>query len=1175
MKTTYSLVRNYSKQFNFKKHFNFIKMKKIINLFPVALAVLGIASCSELDEQSLSQEQSQLGETKIVATIDQGEVTRVGMGRNDEGQRGLVFTNGDLLNVYTLSSTKFCAYQATGIADGESNDQVEFAFDAANSSAGATEFNLTDGEDYYAVTRTGSDQKIYSLSAGAAGPELSMSIPRKYTKEDVTAQWSNNTKSGKGYTFPLPLWGKIVAGGDKAIGSSQNAMVNLRYLTGFLGINLTTMRAGTKYIKITADKPVSGYFQTVLDPNASDDPSVTNVNLLQPHEALNTFNDITVELPEANDYEGATDMFYIPLIAQTYSTLTIEAYDQSNNLIQTLYELPAAATYTAKRGKGVTLECGMTVLSNLTNGADISSKIYELCQRNKKFTIGLYESLVADQTIYIDKNATSEINIQMLKLGSNPAPAVTGNITIVEATVKSVDPNNGNVTWETDVTNENSLSGTKKHTVNFIYNNEATNTGNVFFYLPAAAASIAQDGEGSVPYKGQVKSLTATDGGFTILGNLTPNNVAKAYTNLKNGPIYINGIETENGVETQVGDGYTQYLIQYGASDVTIYNLKKAMERIQMGSTTSAVAGKLTINGAAQTGNGNGATVNVIQSYSTGDFLAKNLDGKPSTGWTFNETANEVKIQNNDKYITNVPKVTFNKKNVLVIDNAWIDEFEYKATLKSTVSATGKSAIKQLTSDDNDLLSISSTWNGKKLNTTTDKVNGADATVLGMLNSEIHTAFQLANIPGDTEKNYTLKSTTVLDMNCTAADNKWTPITASKAISINGDKNNQEASAQIKNLYNKLESSKYGIATYGGFFGNCTAAITLENLVFNGVDFEDYVTVGGLVAQASAKVTLNDIKVEGTNKAIAKAYNNGSNHSDAIAGGLLGNVQEVDIDDVDLTVASVKADNAIDTKVEYAGGLIGCVKTTVGAINGVKVAATNVQAGNAAAGLIADAEIGVTIAPSANITKNVISATSVKTDKAGAENATAGLIAVLKDASTITATSVSAGLTGLLNLGGMVGMFNADTKTLKFGDETKTTLTEVAATFALESALNTDANKTAFADNFGSANTYVGNVKAGIVTITKWCKHGTPISTAAAKNALNFKKNVVIINEGENKNYLYFWSGNPWVGTVASTANISFPNAENVAGLRTNETDYNVRRNTNFYNDDSWTADWE
>ena len=33
--------------------------------------------------------------------------------------------------------------------------------------------------------------------------------------------------------------------------------------------------------------------------------------------------------------------------------------------------------------------------------------------------------------------------------------------------------------------------------------------------------------------------------------------------------------------------------------------------------------------------------------------------------------------------------------------------------------------------------------------------------------------------------------------------------------------------------------------------------------------------------------------------------------------------------------------------------------------------------------------------------------------------------------------------------------------------------------------------------------------------------------------------------------------------------------AENVAGARINETDYNVRRNTNFYNDDSWTADWE
>lgn len=1169
-------------------------MKRIIKLFPAALAVLALASCSDINEPEVKQ-QVQPGKTKIVATIDQGTITRVGMGRTTDGKRGLVFTNGDLLNVYDLNSTKFCAYKATGLEDGTGNDEVEFEFDAANSSSGVTEFDLTDeSKEFYAVTRTGDDQKVYSLSAGSAGPELTMSIPKKYTKEDVVAQWAENSKSGKGYTFPLPLWGKVVAGGEKNIGTSANVMVNLRYLTGFLGINITTMRAGTKYLKIEADKAISGYFHTVLDPAADDKANVSipaagamPANLLAPHEALTTNTEITVELPEANDYEGATDMFYVPLIAQKYETLTIKAYDANDVEIQTLYTLPAGGSYTAKRGKGVTLECGMVVMSNLTNGVDISKKIDELCKRNKEFTIGLYQSLTSPTTIYIDKDATSTINIQMLKVDGEPAPAVTGAITIVEATPKTRDEAGFVTEWETDATNQNSLSATKKHEVNFIYNSSVVNTGAISFYLPNSAASIIDDnnlanGEfGANPYKGQVKSLTARDGGFTIAGNLNPNDAGKGYENYKDGGVFV-GV-ADDAATTDVDEtvkGYTQYLYQKGNSAVTINNLDKAMQEIQMGTTTASVTGALTINGAAQTGNGNGATVNTLSYNSTGAFTANKLDGAPSGVWKFNETAAGVAIKNDGNYISWVKELIFNKKNDLTIENAWIDAFKYNATVKATVTATKKSAIKSFSgTDSKDMVSISSTWNGLKLDPAKDKVKGAAAAVADMLDTEVNTAFQLANLVTTADINYTLKSTTVLDMACAAATDKpkWTPLTTAKAISINGDGNNQSASAKIKNLYNVPAADKH--ATYNGFFGNVTTAgtLALTNLQFEGIEFGNATYCGALIGSAlnstDGATNISNVVVGGTVKIKAQAAADGKG---AKAGGLIGMVATLNAEGVAFTAAEVEAVGATaDGFTSVAGGMVGVAGKASIAL--VSATATSVKAEDVAGGLIGELTGALTVTSPAAAIKNEISATTVEVTEASANMGVGGLIGYVTStgSATVVTTAVTAGLKGFLNQGGMVGNFAGTT--LKFGNDTKAGLCEVAATFTniKGSAFDNATNKETFGSKLGSANTYVGNVAAGSVEITEWCKHGTPISTVAQKENLLFKENVKVIDDGHNKNYLYFWSGNPWVGTVATGATITFPDASNVKAARTDETDYNVRKDKNYYLADSWTADWE
>jgi len=1113
-------------------------MKGIFKLFPVALAVASLASCSDFDEQYGKKAAGEIDGSKIVATISEpAAMTRVAMARNDEGKRGLVFVESDAINVYNLdASTKFYGYTLTS---GANSDKAEFEFNATASSSGITEApDLASGE-FYAVTKS-LGAKIYSLSPGTNGPELSIQIPATFKKEDVDATWGDNLE-GKGYTMPLPLWGKLNADGNLM-------SVNFQYLTGFLGINLTTLRAGTKYIKITsgADEPISGYFQATLD------PATPANSVLTAHEALTSSNEIIIEIDPA-DYEGDADFFYVPLIAQTYSSLKIEAYKATPGDIAdgTLFELASGKSFTVAPGKGISLTTGMTVMTDATSGADLSSKIYELTKRlpGKPFTIGLLNDLSSNETVYIDKNATSTINITMAD-----GKAITGNITFVEGTCTNWDQESMTATWSTEATNILSESATKKHTLNVVYDNTVVNSGNLNFYLPNAAASIDAVGAGAKMYGGKVTSLTATDGGFTIGENAQLyKSAAMAYTNEKDGPIVV--------------EGFTGYIIQNGNGDVTVNNLNRTMEKINMGASGKTVSGKLTINGAAHETAANNAMVRLIYSYSTGKFTANNIDKTSATseGWAFNETAEGgINITNNGNYISSLTKLSITKKNDLNLTNTIVATYDYTGKKKANVTAAGKSAIKTLTGDADDMLTITSTWDGSSSDVATNVYNGTTGAVAidNVIESEIHTAFQLASL-----KNITaalsagkMKSTTTIDLECENAD--WTPIVTSAAVTINGDGNDEDESATIKNV-NVTPTTAGG---NGGLFGAMTQALTLSNLNVEGVEIGNVSYAGAIVAQSTANVTLKNVIVSDASiEAVAVSG------SASVAGGMIGYTTG----DVTANVVSISGDEvkaATNATGSYAGGLVGW--QTSGATTGIDASDVDitfdaVEADNAG-GLVANAASAVSLDVTAT-TSNDIAITKVSSLLAN--GAAGGLIGNSGDDVIVKATNVTAAVEGLLNLGGMIGSQTAGN--VKFGDATKANATNIDVTFALAAGLNTAANQTTYADKFGSVNTYIGNATAGTIEITKWCTHGAAIQTVAAKEALNFKKNVVTTTDGINTNYWYFFSGNPWVGTVgASVTQVKFPNNDNVEGVRTSGTDFNVRRMSPQYLAESF-SDWD
>ena len=1115
---------NNSKFLNTKKSI----MKKFFKFIPAALAVVALSSCSSDDLFGFGNNTKADGNT-IQASIGAESTTRAAMGVTSEGERGLVFSADDQLNVYTMKANTFNNYT---LASGANTDKATFT-------KASGDLDITDGEDYYAVVKSPA-ARIYGLSANADNkPQLTMQIPARYTHAKVDATWGED-KSGSSYKMPIPLWGKVSEdNGEMSVG--------FNYTTGFMKIEVVNLRAGSKSIKLTASRPISGYFNAVLD---TETPANTKFAV---DEALTNDNTIIVDFPQVNTYEGVDSIIYLPIIAQTYPytggvpALKVDVLDADDNVIETIYEAQRAVT--VQSGHGISLVRGMNVYSDATDGKDISSKLYELTQKNdgKPILMQVDGVVTATNPIIIDKNTTNEITLSF-------SQAIPAGLTIVEGTAKSVD-SDGNVTWSTEMTSVASESQAKKHKVTIVYDNKEAN-GNLNLYLPnseliLSGKDIDAVGGADVNYAGNVEIIASTDAGFIVDETAR---FAGNVTDKKDGKVTING--------------FVANLIKEGNGDVTINNLNEPMTSINMGNGNT-VSGNLTINGATTIGgvarsstNLNDGSVVTITSQSTGTFAANNLDENTTAtaeAWTFNEAGAGISISNN---IANplVNAVTVNKKNNLSLANVIVTTYNYTAGKKATISTTGRSAIKTLTGDNDDMLTISTTWDG---NTAPDAATAIVQAVADVVNTEVHTAYQLASVPA-TAVTIDIKSTTTIDLNNLA----WTAKNMTAAFTLDGDCNNNGAVAKIKNLKNTTVPVNVA-GTLNGLFGTTTAKATIKNLAVEGVDLENHDYTGTLIANATAGVDIDNVTVTGATLKSQEASGNGG-----LIGSLAGAASTIDA--VSVTATEISNSN------QKAGGLIGWSKIALTA-NDIAIASTTVKANDIVGGLIGESDADVTIAKTT--TGNTINITTLENTNT---KWTGGLIGY-KTAGVLSAQNVAVTigtLKGLWFMGGMIGQNVAGDAT--FGNVSKETLCSVNVTnFVLNSKNNATNKATKNKYLWGTVNTYIGGVKAGDITITKYCKHGAAIQTVTAKEGLNFKENVIVTDNGINKNYNYFWSGNAWVGVAgnpevnadntafgAYAGTIQFPDETNTVAARADGTDFNARKTVPQYVDESY-SDWD
>ena len=257
-------------------------MKKIFKFFPAALAVMALASCSDVDlDQKAVNTTSAKGDLIVeVEAFDNVSATRAF--RDAEGG-SLTFKNDDAMNVYDDELYKYDVYKFNNDAFYLEGKKI----------LEAPKYALFPGKD---VVRGYFDRTI-----GKNGKTVAeFRIP-----QTIVYDASSEQKVGRKvlYAANLPMFGIASFNGDKVYVS------NLRHVCGVLKLELNDAFSNATWLRLSSSKKISGTFVAELD--ASSDDARKAVALKEGKSDLITNDYMYIDL---RAIPSRSSVIYIPII---------------------------------------------------------------------------------------------------------------------------------------------------------------------------------------------------------------------------------------------------------------------------------------------------------------------------------------------------------------------------------------------------------------------------------------------------------------------------------------------------------------------------------------------------------------------------------------------------------------------------------------------------------------------------------------------------------------------------------------------------------------------------------------------------------------------------------------------------------------------------------------------
>lgn len=849
-------------------------MKKIFKLLPVALGLIALASCSSDDLFNEGGAVAQIETQGDAANVGVEDLYSTGITRSAHtASKALKWVTGDQFRIYDAELSKF--------------DTYEFSAETSAFTRKYTTQRVANDAITYAVF-PGENVSWTNFDESNGEVKVVMTIPTVITYNGSSEKNFDGTLA---YVSNLPMTG--AAQYDETYGAKVPQM---KYMTAVLAVTLDNAQSKATWLKLSADKPLSGNFEAVLKDEAVLTKSADAATIVAPK------NYIYVNIADA---PRSRAIVYLPVIVDTYTSLKVEYTTADSYTIANIEStdnptsgsspiawtpikdfVGSATSFTTTRGGSKqansvldaafdfkldthTPEALTTVLSDrrdVTGALNLNIDYLEFSKAGSESPDAKW------YTIKVPNMKADEVHIKMPTGIKNDTK---NRSKLVIADADATNPYTGKIIFDLESTGA-ITNGTNKLEVEVNLKEAAIDMvgdwsdadGGITF----KAANNITFGDGTTATKLNETPSFTTDvkGKLTIAANAAVNNPSSAFVSIGTSSItdvdiqgYIGYINTKNATTVMSGAGQADIMIVEGNTE---FNL--ASEAI-------AVKNSLTVQQPV--------TITMKQGY-INKLVMNNI-----AAFTPDAKVCNVKLNNG----TEQGNVAFGS----IVASA------------SFTPASGKTLYNYITFTE-------SQWNGKPIGATFTTTYAADG--------DIYTANELASAPAATAK--------TLRVDVDLQGKNWTPIATSTAFDGNGK--------TIKNLeLTAAERSASTFATHAGIglFSKVSAAVDIKDFTLEGVNwkpladlpasstetkkYSDFANVGSVAGIVSANANFYGITVTG-------ATLDGSNRTDVFnVGGLIGlatagiNIGGTAAGQTNSVTAAIKGYYSL-------GGLIGSVAQT-------------------------------------------------------------------------------------------------------------------------------------------------------------------------------------------------------------------------------------------------------
>lgn len=364
-------------------------MKKIFKLMPVALGMLTLASCSNVDEIEGGNAPIQLKDGQILATVEdafdapEGSGTRVGMGEFGS-TKTFVWQKGEKAKVYAARNWRTDTYTVDETAD--NNTKAVF-----NSTDKVALTDLAYGVYPYEGTLVNEERT-----------ELNVELPSVISYAKL-ANAKYGDKTGTAYKCDRPLFGFAV-----------NQSIKFRYLTSVLRLVVqNAMPVGAKYIVVRSNRAtdyLSGSFTADIEDISNEffEDNTKGAEYDIPElvgDPLDANNWVCVDLTAATSYDNN---IYIPIPSQAYEG-ELSVYVCNSNFNPLTYTGEAAPT--VAQGVETTFYVnGDTEDDAAAVAAGTALRTYDADKFFKTTSVYTIGTIVGNATLTCDAKTLEEVN---------------------------------------------------------------------------------------------------------------------------------------------------------------------------------------------------------------------------------------------------------------------------------------------------------------------------------------------------------------------------------------------------------------------------------------------------------------------------------------------------------------------------------------------------------------------------------------------------------------------------------------------------------------------------------------------------------------------------------------------------------------------------------------------